>query len=73
MKTIISEKGEHLGGFLRCVVVGKFCKRQQFEPVVLLVIAEYAGVGFEGLIHSFGLTIGLRMESSGFSRIDLED
>ena len=46
MKTVVGEEREYLGGFLRSIVVGEFCKWKQFEPVILFIIAKDAEVGF---------------------------
>ena len=73
MKTVISEEERHLDGFLGGTVIRKLSKRKQVESVVLLMIAEDAEVGLEGLIHPFCLTISLRMKSCGFPRINLKD
>ena len=73
MKTVISEEERHLGGFLRETVIRKFSKRKQVEPVVLLMIAEDAEVSLEGLIHSFCLTISLRIKSCRSPKINFEN
>ena len=73
MEAIIREEGRHLGGFLEGIVIGEFGKGKQVEPVVLLIVAEDAEVGLEGLIHSFCLAVGLRMEGSRFPRVNLEN
>ena len=44
------QNGRHLHDFLKSIVIGKFCKRQQLKPLVLFMIAKNAKVGFKGLI-----------------------
>ena len=66
METVVDEEWRHLGGFLGSVVVYEFCKWKQFELVILFIIAKDAEVGFKGLVHSFRLTIYLRVEYGGF-------
>ena len=70
MKAIISKERRHSGRFLDGVVVDKLREWQQFEPVILIVVAKDAEVRFKGLIHAFCLTVRLRMKSGGFPRID---
>jgi len=73
VKAIISKEGRHFCGFLDGVVVGKFSKWQQFEPVILIVVAEDAEIRFKGLIHAFCLTVRLGMKGGGFRRVDFEN
>ena len=73
VKTVICEEGRHLGGFLGGAIVGKFRKRKQVEPVILLIVAKDTEVGLKGLIHSFCLTVSLWMKGSGFARVNLEN
>jgi len=73
VKAIISKERGHFGGFLDGVVVGKLREWQQFEPIVLIVVAEDAEIRFESLIHAFCLTVHLRMKSGGFPRVDFEN
>jgi len=73
VKAIISKERRHFCRFLDGVVVGEFSKWQQFEPVVLIVVAEDAEIHFKGLIHAFCLTVRLRMKSGGFPRVDFEN
>ena len=42
-----------------CVVVCKFGKGKEVDPVVLLIIDIYAKILFQNLIDSFGLSISL--------------
>ena len=73
MKAIISKERGHSGRFLDGIVVGEFSKWQQFEPVVLIVVAEDAKIRFKGLIHAFCLTVHLGMKGRGFPRVDFEN
>ena len=52
--------------------MGKFNKRKEICPVVLLVIAEYSEVLFNFLVDSFCFSICLGMESCGEGLIDPE-
>ena len=49
----------------RGIVVSKFRKREQGVPVVLLIIAKYPQVLFQGLIGPFGLSVTFGMVSGG--------
>jgi len=55
------------------VVVLEFSKWQQFEPVVLVIVAKDAEIRFKGLIHAFCLTVRLRMKGGGFPQVDFEN
>ena len=65
MEPFISEKWSDTCGQMLDVVVGKFCKREQVLPVVLLVVDEDPKVLFEDLVHPFHLPIGFRMIRCG--------
>ena len=45
------------------IVVSKFRKWEQGIPVILLIIANYPQVLFQGLIGLFSLTVAFRMVS----------
>jgi len=71
--TVVCEERRHLCGFLGSIVVREFRKREQVEPVVLIVVAGDTEVGFERLIHPLCLTVGLWMKGGRFAGIKLED
>jgi len=43
-------------------VVRKFCQRKEFDPGVLLLVAEGSEVSFLGLVLALGLAVSLRVE-----------
>ena len=45
--------------------MSKFCKWEQGVPVILLIIAKYPQVLFQGLVGLFGLSITFGMISRG--------
>ena len=49
----------------RGIVISKLCDRKQIRPIVLLVVAIYSEVLFQGLIHSFSLSVALRVITGG--------
>ena len=53
-------------------VDGEFCGGQVISPVVLALVAEDAKVLFDFLIHTFGLTIALRVVSRSETGFDAE-
>ena len=55
------------------VVVGELCHRKYLDPVILLVTNVTSEVLFEDLINSFGLPIGLRVESGRQVYISIEN
>ena len=56
---LIGEEGGYTSGSTRCVVVGEFHERKEFQPIVLLVVAVNPKVFLECLIGVLGLTIPL--------------
>ena len=65
MVAFISEERGNPGGGTQSIIVSEFCKRQQCIPIVLLVIAKYLEVLFQGLISPFCLTVAFGMVSRG--------
>ena len=56
--------GKERGGTGRCarsIVVSEFSEGKEWRPVVLLVVAKYLEVLFEGLVKSFSLSISFWM------------
>ena len=61
VETVIrKEWGQQSGGMLS-VVVREFCKGEELEPVVLLIIAEDSQKLFQDLVDSLRLPVRLRM------------
>jgi hypothetical protein len=60
----------HPSRSMHCVVVREFCQREEFDPVVLLVVAEGSEVLFHGLVLLLGLAVGLRVEGGLESVVD---
>ena len=58
------ERGDPCSG-TRGIVVSKFRKREQGVPVILLIIAKYPQVLFQGLIGPFGLSVTFGVVSGG--------
>ena len=52
------------------VVVGKFCKREQMLPVILLIVDEDPKVLLEDLVHLFCLPIIFGMICCGEVSLD---
>ena len=53
------------GSRTRSIVVSKLRKREQCEPVVLLIVAVDPDVLFQGLGSALGLTVTFRMVPLG--------
>ena len=51
----------------------EFCGGEELCPFSRVVGAEYAEIGFEFLIGSFGLSFGLRVVGSGESYVVVEE
>lgn len=71
MVTVAGIEGRLRGARVWRVVVGKLGKGKVTNPVVLLEGGEAAKVLLEGLIDSFSLAIGLRMEGRGVQGLDV--
>jgi hypothetical protein len=56
-----------------CIVGGKLGERKSVEPVILLVVAEEMDVRFELLIHTFRLTVRLKVKSRRFPGVNFEN
>lgn len=72
MVAFVGEEGCDSSGSTRSVVVRKLRKREEFGPVVLLVVAIRAEVLFECLIRAFGLAIAFRVVTRGEVKTHVE-
>ena len=61
---VSKEQGDSCGG-IRGIVIGELGDRKQIQPIVLLVVAIYSEVLFQGLFHSFGLSVALGVITRG--------
>src|SRR5882672_10688133 len=59
VKALVGEEGGDHGSRMRSIVVCKFGKGQEVNPVVLLVVDVYLKILFQDLVDTFGLPIGL--------------
>ena len=57
MIAFVGEERSYTGSSAGRVVVCEFGKRKDFQPIVLLVVAENAKVLLQSLIETFGLSI----------------
>jgi hypothetical protein len=73
MIIMIGKKWRTLKRGLIEVVDGEFGDRQEVKPVILLIVATYAKILFEDLIHALDLTIDLWMKCGGKTTIDIKD
>ena len=65
MVTFVSEERGNASGGAWSIIVGEFRQREEFGPIVLLVIEIDSNVLSQGLICLFGLSLGFRMISRG--------
>ena len=72
MIAFVGEEQRDTGSRAQSIVVGKFRKRKEREPVVLLVIAEYPEVLFQCLIGPFRLSVTFGMISGGEVKLHVE-
>ena len=47
------------------IIICEFCKWEEHVPIVLLVVAEYSQILFQGLISPFCLSVAFGMISGG--------
>src|SRR5467141_334230 len=59
VKALVGEEGGDHGGRMRSIVVCKFGKGQEVDPVVLLVVDVYPKILFQDLVDSFSLPVDL--------------
>ena len=65
MVSLVSkERGDSHGG-IRGIIIGEFSDGKQIRPIVLLVVAIYSEVLFQGLIHLFSLSVTLGVITRG--------
>ena len=62
MKIEVRVKRRTINRRLVCFIVHEFCERQEIHPIILLIIAIDVKILFNGLIHTFSLTISLGVE-----------
>jgi len=59
--SLISKEWRNTGSSTWSIIVGKLHKRQEFRPVILLVVTIYMEVLLESLIHVFSLSITFKV------------
>ena len=64
MKTEIGVEGRTIDRKLMCIIVCEFCEKREIHPIILLIIVIDAKILFDGLVHTFSLTISLGVENS---------
>ena len=65
MVTFVSEERCNASSGTRSIIVSELCQREEFGPIVLLVIAIDSNVLFQGLICSFGLSVSFGVITGG--------
>jgi len=65
MITFVSKERCNTSSGARSIIVSELCQREEFGPIVLLIIAMGSNVLFQGLICSFGLSVGFRVITRG--------
>ena len=71
--SIESVERSDFGGGLDFVIISEFSEGESCRPVFFTVVREGADVLFNFLISTFGLTIGLRVESGGETSLDTQE
>ena len=70
--TLVGEEGGDAGRSVRSVVESEFRKRKESVPIVLLIRAVDADILFNSLIHTFRLTVSLRMITGSIMDLHIE-
>ena len=75
MRFIAIEEGEWrcFGGAVWGRVMVEFCRGEELCPFSWVIGAEYAEIGFEFLIGSFSLSIGLKVVGGGELYVVVEE
>ena len=58
------KRGDSRGG-IRGIIISKLSNGEQIRPIVLLVVAVYSEVLFQGLIHLFSLSVAFGVITGG--------
>ena len=72
MIAFIGEEGGYASGSTRCVVVGEFRERKEFQPIVLLVVAVNPKVLLKCLIGALSLTIPFGVITGGGMQVHVQ-
>jgi len=65
MVTFVSEERGNTSSGAQSIIVSEFCQREEFGPIVLLIIAIDSNILFKGLIRLFGLSVGFGVITGG--------
>ena len=65
MVSFVSKERGDSRSSIRGIVIGEFGDGKQIRPIVLLVVAIYSEVLFQGLIHLFGLSVAFGVITGG--------
>jgi len=70
--TFVSKERGNTSSGTWSIVVSELCQREEFGPVVLLIIAIDSNILFQGLIHSFSLSIGFGVITGGEMELHIQ-
>ena len=70
MEAVIQLEGSIAGASIFCIIIGKFRHRQEFYPVILLIVDKGPEVNFHCTILPFSLAISLGVEDGRESSVD---
>ena len=72
MVTFVSEERGNTSRGARSIIVSELRQREEFGPVVLLIIAIDSNVLFQGLICSFSLSVGFGVITGGEMELHIQ-
>jgi len=72
MVTFVSKEGCNTSSGAQSIIVSEFCQREEFRPIVLLIVAIDLNVLFQGLICSFSLSVGFGVITRGEMELHIQ-
>jgi len=72
MITFVNKERDNTSSGARSIIVSEFCQREEFGPVVLLIIAIDLNILFPGLICSFSLSVSFRVITRGEMELHIQ-
>jgi len=72
MITFVSEERGDASSGAQSIIVSELHQREEFGPIVLLIIAIDSNVLFQGLIRLFGLSIGFGVITRGEMELHIQ-
>jgi len=72
MVTFVSEERGNASSGIQSIIVSEFHQQEEFGPIVLLIVAIDSNILFQGLIHSFSLSISFGVITGGKMELHIQ-